>query len=607
MNGIRARNFPKITSFSIPLPKPHQSPSKSIGETLMSLLSQLDQCSSSPSSLPQFHAKVLKSRFSNNPFLLTRLAHAYLFFKNLAFANKILFNFPKKAPLFLWNETIKAFSRNGLFRESIDLYCLMFSRGVRPNEFTFTFVLPACAGLRSVDEGRRVHEEIGRMGMESNLFVATAIIDMYGKCGHIGSAREVFDRMPQRGTAAFNSMIAGYVLCGKYKEALLTFEQMQKSNVQYDAVTMVSVLQACSSVGALQRGRWIHKHLIKNRLEINVHLGAALINMYARSGSIQESRIVFNGLHKRDLICWTAIICGYGIHGLAKDAEMLFNQMVESGIEPDCISFVGILSGFSHKGMVDEGQKYFKKMTEEYCIVPTLEHCSCMVDLLGRAGRLEEAERFIKKMHIKADAGVWGGLLNACKIYTNVDMAERLVEEILKIDPSNGGWYVLMSNIYAAAKHWNGVAKMRRLMRERKVSKLPGWSSIEIAGGIHYFAAFDKCHPEIEQICKFLKDLEKRMIAEGYVAETNCVLVNLNDEEKEEMLCGHSERLAIGFGILSTEEGEVLRVMKNLRVCVDCHTATKFISKIAKRKIIVRDTKRFHHFEDGVCSCGDYW
>lgn len=386
-----------------------------------------------------------------------------------------------------------------------------------------------------------------------------------------------------------------------------TFEQMQETEIQYDEMTLVSLLRACCSVGALQRGRWIHEHFIRNRFDANIHLGSALINMYARCGSIHESRIFFNGMPMRDLISWTAIICGCGMHGLAKDAEFLFKQMVKSGIQPDGICFVGILSGFSHKGMVDDGEKYFKQMTEEYSIEPTLEHCGCMVDLLGRAGRLEDAESFIKTMRVKPDAGVWGGLLNACKIYTNVDMGERLFDEILKVDPNNASWYVLMSNIYAASKIWNGVAKMRRLMRDRDVLKHPGWSSIEIGGKIHSFIAFDKSHPKAEKIYKFLRDLEERMRAEGYVAETKCVLVNLSEEEKEDMLCGHSERLAIAFGIMSTKKGEVLRVMKNLRICVDCHTAIKFISSIAKRKIIVRDAKRFHHFEDGVCSCGDYW
>ncbi|KAG0464868.1 hypothetical protein HPP92_019032 [Vanilla planifolia] len=436
------------------------------GESLRSLLLQLERCSCA-SLLFQSHAKILKTQFSKDSFLITRLAQAYLSFNNLAPAKKILLNFPKRPPLFLWNETIKGFSRNGFFRESIDLYYLMLSHGVRPNEFTYTFVLPACAGARTIDDGRRIHEDIGRMNLESNLYVATALVDMYGKCGQIIAARDVFDRMPQRCTASFNAMIAGYVLCGIYEEAMSSFEQMQRSEVQYNAMTMVNILQACSSLGALHRGRWIHEELIMSRLEINVHLGAALINMYARCGSIQESQRVFNNMSKRDLICWTAIICGYGMHGFAKEAEILFNQMVGSGIEPDSITFVGILSGFSHKGMVDEGQKYFKKMTEEYHIKPALQHCSCMVDLLGRAGRLEEAEKFIMTMVVKPDAAVWGGLLNACKIYNNVEVGKRVVKEILKIDPCNTGWYVLMSNIYAAHRNWDGVANMRLLMRER--------------------------------------------------------------------------------------------------------------------------------------------
>lgn len=398
-----------------------------------------------------------------------------------------------------------------------------------------------------------------------------------------------------------------YVWNGKCGEAMSIFDQMQRFGVRYDAMTMVSILQACASLGVLQKGRWVHERVIRAHMEINVHLGAALINMYARCGSIEESRRVFDEMPRRDLISWTAIICGYGMHGLANDAESLFNQMMEPGFTPDSITFVGLLSGFSHKGMVHKGQIYFKKMTEEYCIKPTLEHCSCMVDMLGRAGRLDEAEEFIRKMLLEPDPGVWGGLLNACKIHGNVDMGERVVEQVLRIDPCNAGWYVLMSNIYATAKRWDGVAKMRLLMKERKISKSPGWSSIEIGGQRHSFLAFDQSHPRSNDIYMLIKNLEERMHAEGYGAETKCVLVNLNEEVKEDMLCGHSERLAIAFGILSTEEGEVLRVIKNLRVCMDCHTATKFISKIVKREIIVRDARRFHHFKDGVCSCGDYW
>ncbi|XP_038988079.1 putative pentatricopeptide repeat-containing protein At3g49142 [Phoenix dactylifera] len=322
-------------------------------------------------------------------------------------------------PLFLWNETIKAHSRNGCFRESIDVYRRMLARGLRPNAFTFTFVLPACAGVRSAPDGRRVHEDAVRFGCDSNLFVATALVDMY-------------------------------ISNGKCEEAMSIFDQMQRLGVQYDAMTMVSIVQACASLGALQKGRWVHEQVISAHMEINVHLGAALINMYARCGSIEESRRVFNEMPRRDLI------------------------------------------RFSHKGMVHKGQIYFKKMTEEYCIKPTLEHCSCMVDLLGRAGRLVEAEEFIRKMHLEPDPGVW------------VDC-----------------WYVLMSNIYATVRRWDGVAKMRLLMKERKVSKSPGWSSIEIGGQRHSFLSFDRSHPRSDEIYMLIKNLEERMQSEDTLQKQN--------------------------------------------------------------------------------------
>ncbi|XP_073009860.1 pentatricopeptide repeat-containing protein ELI1, chloroplastic-like [Typha latifolia] len=592
-----------FSTFAQNSPKCHQIPAKEI--TLKTLLVQLQDRSFSLC-LPQLHAKIIKIPLSTHPFLLTRLAHAYLSSSCFYPAWQILTKFLQTPPLFLWNETIKALSRNGFFAESIDVYNSMISRSVWPNAFTFTFVLSACAGTQAAADGRRIHGDIVRFGCEENVFVATALVDMYGKCGEIGSAEEMFDGMPERGTAGFNAMISGYVMNGKCEKAIFVFSQMLEAGVQYDAMTMVSILQACASLGALQKGRWVHEQIMRTRMEINMHVGSALISMYSRCGSIKESREIFDAMPKADTISWTAIICGYGMHGLAEDAESLFIQMVESGLSPDSVTFIGVLSGFSHKRMVDKGHLYFQKMTDEYHIKPTLEHYSCMVDMLGRAGRLNEAEEFVGKMDMEPDAGLWGGLLNACKIYMNVEMGERVLEKVLRIDPGNAGWYVLMSNIYATSRCWDGVARMRLLMKGRKVQKHPGCSSIEIGGQIHTFLVFDKSHPKSEHIYKLIMDLEERMRAEGYIPETNCVLANVDEKAKEDMLCGHSERLAIAFGILSTAEGEVLRVIKNLRVCVDCHTATKFISKIVKREIIVRDLKRFHHFRDGVCSCGDY-
>ncbi|KAF3796128.1 Pentatricopeptide repeat-containing protein [Nymphaea thermarum] len=475
----------------------------------------------------EFHARFVKTNFSDDVFLVTRLAHRHLTCGNLVYARRI-FDKMKNPPIFLWNEIIKHHSRRGLHQESLNVFRSMLESGVHPNEFTFTFVLPACAAVKSVSDGYMIHSLAIRRNLDSNSFVATALVDMYAKAGKVFYARKLFDKMPQKVLASYNAMIGGYAINEQCEKAMEIFDVMLKEGVEIDAVTMVSLLQACAYVGALQRGRWIHQH--------------------------------------------------------------------------------GILTGFSHGGMVEKGRQYFNLMSESYGLCPGLEHYSCMVDMLGRAGKLEEAEELVKSMTVNPDAGVWGGLLNACRIHKNVKIAERVVDELLRLEPENAGWYVSMSNVYAAAKQWDGVVRMRLMMKERGITKPPGWSSIEVSKRIHRFTVFDRSHPRSDAIYRTLNDLEERMRKMGYVAEMNCVLGNFEEGGlKEDLLCGHSERLAIAFGILSTPSGEVLRIIKNLRVCVDCHTATKYITRIAEREIIVRDAKRFHHFKDGKCSCGDYW
>lgn len=559
--------------------------------------------------LRQLHAQILKTRVSQNVFLLTRVAHTYLKFGCPSVGERFVVKVIRNPPLFLWNETIKCYARKGCYQESIDLYYEMVRSGYTPNAFTFTFVLPACAGLKSISDGRRVHDDVLLFGCEYNEFVITALIDIYGKCGELGFARQLFDDMPMKKTASCNALMAGFLLDEKFNDILSLYNEMKKLGITADSITMVSVLQSCASLGALQQGRWVHEQVIRSQMGINMYLGAALINMYARCGSIEEARRVFEGMPRKDIVAWTATICGCGMHGLAHLSESLFLGMVNDGIRPDAVTFVGVLAGFSHNGMVEKGWYYFNKMSDEFGVKPVLEHYSCMVDMLGRAGRLNEAEKLVRDMAVKPDAKIWGGLLNACRIHKNVEMAERVVGEILSLDhPTNAaGLHVLMSNIYATAGKWDQVVKMRRIMKDSKLEKAPGWSSIEVAGLIHTFLVSDQSHPRSREIYRYLKDIKERMRAEGYVPETGVVFEKVNEEMKEEMLSCHSERLAIAFGILSTSDGDVLRVMKNLRVCVDCHNVIKFISQIAHREIIVRDAKRFHHFKEGSCSCGDYW
>ncbi|CAN6464968.1 unnamed protein product [Victoria cruziana] len=573
---------------------------------LQEFASELQKCLS-VRHVKEFHARFLKINFSDDVFLVTRLAHKHLTCGNLVYGRR-LFDKMEKPPIFLWNEIIKHHARRGLHQESLNLFRSMMESAVPPNEFTFTFVLPACAAVKSVSVGYMIHSLAVRRNFDSNLFVATALIDMYAKAGKVSCAQKLFDKIPQKVLATYNAMIGGYAINDEYEKAMEIFDVMLKEGVEIDAVTIVSMLQACASVGALQRGRWIHQHGVRMKVPVNVYVGAALVHMYVRCGSMVDARKVFDEMSERDLVCWTAIISGFALHGLPEMAETMFLRMVRDGLKPDGVTFIGILTGFSHGGMVEKGRQYFKMMSKNYGLCPGLEHYSCMVDMLGRAGKLEEAEELVKSMTVNPDAGVWGALLNACRIHKNVKIAERVVDELLRLEPENAGWYVSMSNVYAAAKQWDGVVRMRMLMKERGITKPPGWSSIEVNKKIHRFTVFDRSHTQSDAIYSTLNDLEERMRKMGYVAEMSCVLGNFEEGGlKEELLCGHSERLAIAFGILSTEKGEVLRIIKNLRVCVDCHTATKYITRIAQREIIVRDAKRFHHFKDGKCSCGDYW
>jgi pentatricopeptide repeat protein len=277
------------------------------------------------------------------------------------------------------------------------------------------------------------------------------------------------------------------------------------------------------------------------------------------------------------------------------------------GVKPDKYTFVAVLSACSHSGLVDEGRFLYSAMTEDYGIEPDVLHCTCMVDLLGRGGHLEEAKLFIRNMAVEPSDATWGALLGACRTYGNVELGEFAAKELLELDPKGAATYVLLSNIYAGAGRWDLVSSVRTMMRERGIRKEPGRSWIEVNNKIHDFVVADLSHSESKEIYENKDRVMEKIKAEGYIPDTRLVLKNIDAEDKELDLCSHSEKLAIVYGLMHVPPGNPIRVFKNLRVCTDCHTATKFIAKVEGREIIVRDANRFHHFKDGVCSCGDYW
>jgi pentatricopeptide repeat protein len=506
-----------------------------------------------------------------------------------------------------WTAMILGYVKCGQGWEALELFRQMQQKGVQPDSVAFVGVLNACASVGALEEGRRAHEQIIQSGCDLDVFVGSSLVDMYAKCGSMEEAWKVFNKMSSRDVVSWTAMILGNVKCGEGQAALKLFQQMQQEGVLPNPITFVGVLNACASVLALEEGRCAHKLIIESDFESNVFVRSSLVDMYAKCGSMEEAWRVFNKMSSHDVVSWNALLRGFAMHGHGEETLQHFEQMCEEGVEPDDVTFLCLLSACSHAGLVQEGLRCYGSMSAVYKISAKLEHYTCMVDLLGRAGHLHEAEKIIKTMPCKPDAAAWKALLGACRIHGNMEMGEHVAKQVLEVDPKNAAGYVLLSNIYAAAGRWDLKDKVQRLRKERGVKKQPGCTWIELNNKVHRFVVDDQDHPQISEIRAELKRLSGWMHEEGYIPETKFVLHDVEEEEKVSQLCHHSEKLAIAFGLISTPSRTPLRIFKNLRVCGDCHTATKFIAKIVERTIIVRDANRFHHFEDGACSCKDYW
>jgi pentatricopeptide repeat protein len=374
-----------------------------------------------------------------------------------------------------------------------------------------------------------------------------------------------------------------------------------------DGTTLACILPACVSLASLDRGKEVHGHILRNGFFSDQPVANALVDMYVKCGVPVLARLLFDMIPTKDLITWTVMIAGYGMHGFGNNAITTFNEMRQAGIEPDEVSFISILYACSHSGLLDEGWRFFNVMQDECNVKPKLEHYACIVDLLARSGKLAMAYKFIKSMPIEPDATIWGALLSGCRIHHDVKLAEKVAEHVFELEPENTGYYVLLANTYAEAEKWEEVKKLRQKIGRRGLKKNPGCSWIEVKSKVHIFLAGNSSHPQAKKIEVLLKRLRSKMKEEGYFPKTRYALINADSLQKETALCGHSEKLAMAFGILNLPPARTIRVSKNLRVCGDCHEMAKFISKTLGREIVLRDSNRFHHFKDGVCCCRGFW
>lgn len=504
-----------------------------------------------------------------------------------------------------YNALISGYTLNSKFLDGIDFFWKMRETGVAVNSVTMLGLIPGCAEPVYLALGMCFHGFCVKSGLDIDLCIGNCLLTMYVKCGSVQYARSLFDAMSEKGLITWNAMISGYAQNGFATEVLDLYREMKLCGIYPDPVTLVGVLSSCTHLGAHSVGREVEQQVQLCGFDSNPFLKNSLINMYARCGNLVKAREIFDSVLEKSIVSWTGVIGGYGVHGHGEIAVQLFEEMIKTGIRPDKTAFVSIISACSHSGMTDKGLEYFSAMKSKYGLQPGPEHYSCVVDLLGRAGRLKEAKDLINSMQANPDGAVWGALLNACKIHKNVELAELAFERIIELEPTNIGYYVLLSNIYSDAENLEGVLKVRVMLRERQLKKEPGCSYVELKGKVHMFLAGDKTHSQTADIYGMLDELENSVKQLGGS--------NGEDHKRrkgEEQLIGegvHSEKLAIAFGLVNTCPGTEIVVIKNLRACGDCHLFIKLVSKIVDRKFVVRDATRFHHFKDGVCSCRDYW
>ncbi|PON80007.1 DYW domain containing protein [Parasponia andersonii] len=572
-----------------------------------------------------------------NAFMVNALVDMYMKCGAIDAAKKLLDECSAKN-LVLCNTMLSNYVRQGLARKALAIFNEMLRNGPQPDRVTLLSAISACSQLGDSLSGRGCHSYALRNALEGLENFSNAMIDMYMGCGKQEMACKIFNCMPNRTVVSWNSLIAGFIKNGdvesawrifnempesdlvswntmigalveesRYEEAIELFRGMQTKGIKADRVTMVGAASACGYLGAIDLAKWIHTYIQKHEIHCDLRLGTALVDMFARCGDPQSAMQVFNNMPRRDVSAWTAAIGAMAMDGNGERSMELFNEMLGQGVKPDGVVFVALLTACSHGRYVEQGQKLFNSMEELHGISPEIVHYGCMVDLLGRAGLLKEASDLIKSMPMEPNDVIWGSFLAACRTHRNIEMASFAAERVNELASEKSGIHVLLSNIYASAGKWTDVAKVRLHLKEKGINKVPGTSLIEVNGTIHEFISSDDSHPENGHISRMLQEINCRLRDVGHEPDLANVLLDVDEHEKEYFLSRHSEKLAIAFGLISTAQGMPIRVVKNLRICSDCHSFAKLVSQIYDREMVIRDNHRFHFFRRGLCSCGDYW
>lgn len=482
------------------------------------------------------HCLVLVRNLGRELAVNTALLSMYAKLGALGYGRLLFEKMPERDRV-VWNIMISANSRNGCPKDALRLLSCMGRSGIRADLFTALPAISSIAQLKAIEWGKQMHAYVIRNGIDYQISVHNSLIDMYCECDQLVLATKIFDLVKEKTLVTWSALIKGYVTHDQSLDALSLFSEMKSDGIKFDFITIINILPACVNIGALENVKHLHGYSMKSGLGSLSSLNTALLVSYAKCGCIEVARKLFDEekINDKDVITWNSMINAYAKHGVWKQCFDLYNQMKQSNIKPDLVTFLGVLTACVNSGLVKEGKGVFKEMIESYGCQPNQEHYACMVDLLGRAGHINEARELVKSMPFEPDARVWGPLLSACKMTkSETGLAEFAAEKLINMEPKNAGNYILLSNIYAAAGKWDGVAKMRSVLRDRGLKKTPGCSWLEINGHVHEFRVADRSHPRSGDIYTILGNLEldikdaKDKSLENLFYTQNCCLTDDN-------------------------------------------------------------------------------
>ncbi|KAF6159888.1 hypothetical protein GIB67_032972 [Kingdonia uniflora] len=567
--------------------------------TLPRILTASSRLSGSKFYGKQIHGHIFKFGLCSDQYVLTALMTMYATHDGVDVA-RVLFEQSSNKNAVSWTLLVKLCTKEDKHILAIRTFKQMVDLGVEVDAIALVTILEACAGLNSLQQGKKVHEIARKFGLESDVLVANSLIKMYLECKSLKDSRMVFDQLPSKDVISWTSIICGYVNNGEINEGLKLFRLMNAEGIKPDSFTISGILPACGRIAAQKHGKEIHTYMYRNGVDSSIAVQNSLTNMYVKSGSLESAVKFFVRMKKKDKFSLTIMILGYSLHGRGELGVELFREMENLGSKVDDAMYAALLHACNTSRMVEEGRSYFR------CIrAPMLEHFTLMVSLLARAGLFGEAKAFVDTWQIEMHPEVHRALLHGCRIHRDRKMAKRIIELLTEMEPLNAENYVLLSNLYASHAKWDLVEKMGETIGDMGLRPNKAYSWIEVRNKVHVFGVGDVSHPRSEMIYYELQGLMKKMKEEEeFVFDTDFSLHDV-DEERECTPIGHSEMLAISFGLISGKGA--IYVTKNLRVCRNCHSSAKVISKIVGREIVLKDPNLFHHFKDGFCSCGDFW